>query len=234
MAGLWHLSDTELLQQLAAGDLEEFQRAARVRSYGAGDVVFAPTESPRSVYILTEGAVRIFRRSEKGGEATFGYVQPGEVFGELPAVTALARESYAEATTASVVWQVPIELFRRLLGSRPGVAEQVSRQLGQRMKRIERRVEGLMFDDARLRLAVILQELSEHFGREHGDAIEIDGNFTQSELATLVGCTRQTLNQSLGELESRGLVEMKRRRLRLSKPDALREFIRTERAAGGA
>ena len=121
-------------------------------------------------------------------------------------------------------------MFRRLLGSKPGVGQIVSEQLAERLRRIERRVEGLIFHDARLRLAVIVNELCEHFGKKVGDAVEIDGNFTQTELATLVGCTRQTLNQSLRELESEGLVAMKRRRIRVTRLEALQEFIRREKA----
>ncbi|MCP4036132.1 MAG: Crp/Fnr family transcriptional regulator [bacterium] len=228
MAGFWHLSDFELLQGLAPEEMEQLERAAHVRSYDTSEVVFRPDKDPQSVYLLKEGSVRIYRLSDSGAEATFGYVRPGEIFGELSAVTALGRESHAEAAAPSVVWVVPIGLFRDLMGSKSGVAQHVSRQLGDRLKRIEKRVEGLMFHEAHLRLALILRELADHFGMQKGDGIEIDGDFTQSELATLVGCSRQTLNQCLRELETRGLVEMKRRRVALPKPDALRDFIEHE------
>ena len=225
MSGIWHLDDLEILSDLSPAEMDELQRASRAQRYDTGALVFGPTVTPQSVYLLKEGAVRIYRLSEKGAEATFGYVQPGEIFGELAAVTHQGRESYAEATTPSVVWRVPIDLFRRLLGSRAGVAEQVSQQLGDRLKRIERRVEGLMFHDVRLRLAMILRELADHFGVRRADGIQIDGDFTQAELATLVGCSRQTLNPCLRELESMGLVHVKRRRLQIPKPEALSEFI---------
>ena len=50
--------------------------------------------------------------------------------------------------------------------------------------------------------------------------------------ATLVGCSRQTLNQCLRELESLGLVEMKRRRVFVPQPEALREFVHSQRNHG--
>jgi len=228
MSGIWHLDDLEILRGLSPEELDQLQRASRAQPYETGALVFGPTVSPQSVFLLKEGAIRIYRLSDKGAEATFGYVQPGEIFGELAAVTQQGRESYAEATTPSVVWRIPIDLFRKLLGSRSGVAEQVSRQLGNRLKRIERRVEGLMFHDARLRLAMILRELADHFGVRKNDGIQIDGDFTQAELATLVGCSRQTLNPCLRELESLGLVQVKRRRLQIPKPESLREFIASE------
>lgn len=222
MAGLWHLNEFELLKSLGPEGMRILEQAAQKQRFEPGEIVFRPSAHPRSVFLLMEGAVRIYRLSDKGAEATFGYVKPGEIFGELTVVTELARESYAEAAAPSVVWRLPIPLFREMLGSRPGVAHQVSQQLGARLKSIERRVEGLVFHDARIRLALILQELAEHFGLQKGTAIEIDGDFTQAELATLVGCTRQTLNQVLHELEAQGLVEMRRRRVILPDPEKLR------------
>ncbi len=225
MAGLWHLNDLELLSDLEPEGMQALERAAQKQTFDAGETVFRPSAEPRSVYLLMEGAIRIYRLSDKGAEATLGYVKPGEVFGELAAVTEFARESYAEAAAHSVVWRLPIGLFRELLGSKPGLAQHVSLQLGNRLKSIERRVEGLVFHDARIRLALILHELADHFGLQKGTAVEIDGDFTQAELATLVGCTRQTLNQALHELEAQGLIEMRRRRVILPEPEKLRGSI---------
>ncbi len=225
MPGLWHLSDLDWFEELASDEAQLLERSALVKSYAAGQMIFRPTTEPHSVYLLRDGTVRIFRVSGEGAEATFGYVRPGEVFGELTAVTGHQRESYAEAVSDAEVWQVPIELFRRLLGSRPGVGRSVAAQVGDRLKRIERRVEGLMFHDARARLAIVLRELGEHFGIQKGPALEIDADFTQGELATLVGCSRQTLNQCVRELGDLGLARMERKRVTLPDPAALREFI---------
>ena len=51
----------------------------------------------------------------------------------------------------------------------------------------------------------------------------IDVDFTQGELATLVGSTRQTINSNLREFEREGWVGYKGRRLVLLRAEALRE-----------
>ena len=225
MSVLWHVSDIDWFDELTEDEMRQVESSVHAQRYDVGQTIFSPTSEPRSVFLLKEGTARIYRVSSDGAEATFGYVRPGEVFGELAAVTGLSRESYAEAASPAIVWRIPIELFRRLLGSRPGVGKTVASQMGQRLKRIERRVEGLMFHDASSRLAIVLKELGDHFGLERGGAIEIDGEFTQSELATLVGCTRQTLNQCLRDFDGKGMVEMKRRRIRILDPKLLREHV---------
>lgn len=207
--------------------MRRLQRASVRCDFGRGATVFTPDSDPHELYLLERGLVRIYRLSNEGNETTFGYVAPGEVFGELPAFGDFPRESFASAVHPSRVWKIPVPPFQRMLEQRPAVMLAVTRQIGQRMKRIESRVEKLVFRDVRARLAGILLELSEDFGKPRGDALALEIDLTQSELATLVGSTRQTINTSVGELESAGLIEREGRRLILVKPKELARVARS-------
>jgi CRP-like cAMP-binding protein len=194
--------------------------------------VFAPTAHPHSVYLLETGRVRIYRVSESGTETTLGYVQPGEVFGEFAALGDYPRESYAEAAERCLVWKIPREHFQPLVESRPDLGTAISKQIGTRLKRIESRVEDLVFRDAHTRVVIALLELGDRFGHDDGAGrIRIGVQITQAELATLVGATRQTVNASLKELSRVGLLKRDRRRLVLTEPDKLREALRIARGA---
>jgi CRP-like cAMP-binding protein len=234
MSDFWHLVNVDWLAQLSGDERAKLEGAAILHRFSPGETVFAPEVHPHSVYLLCEGRVRIYRLSEGGSETTFGYVAPGEVFGELPAFGDHPRESFAEAVVPSVVWKVPLAVFQELLEGRPSLVFEVTKQIGQRLKRIESRVESLVFLDARTRLARILLELACDLGvSSDGDAV-IDAELTQSELATLVGATRQTVNASLGELIHDGLVERDGKRLRIPNVERLRQSLQDRmRAAGG-
>jgi len=220
----WHLHSFDWLGELSEDDLGKLRGASAHLEFPKGATVFAPTTNPHSVYLLERGLVRIYRLSEDGDETTFGYVAPGEVFGELAAFGDFPRESFAAAIRDSLVWKVPVEDFRDLLARRPSLVIEITRQIGQRMKRIESRVEHLVFRDARSRVAHILLELAEDFGRKEGDVTRIDVELTQSELATLVGATRQTVNASLRELEQDGLLRQAHRRIEILEPERLRKL----------
>ncbi len=215
---VWHLRAVDWLKELSTEEFRSLQLGSRHLDFDRGETVFAPETHPHELYLLERGLVRIYRLSSEGSETTFGYVAPGEVFGELTAFGEFPRESFAVAVHPSRVWKIPVSLFQRLIEGRPSVVLEITRQIGQRMKRIESRVEKLVFRDVRSRLAGILLELSEDFGVHRGDRIALDIEVTQSELATLVGSTRQTINASLGELEDAGLIERDGRRLVLVKP----------------
>ncbi len=218
---VWHLHDLDWLRELSEPELEALRRRSDARNYRRGATVFAPQTHPHSLYLLERGLVRIYRLSRDGAETTFGYVAPGEVFGELTAFGDFPRESFATAVHPSRVWKIPREVFQNLLAERPGLVFEITRQIGQRMKRIESRVENLVFRDVRSRVARILLELAEDFGVRRAEQLVVDLELTQGELATLVGSTRQSVNASLGDLEEAGLVQREGRRLVVVKPREL-------------
>ena len=211
--------------ELGPHALQSLQQSGSAKRYGVGETIFAPAAHPESVYLLESGLARVYRVSEAGGETSFGYVAPGEFFGELAAFGEEPRESFAQAVQASVVWAIAREPFQRLMASRPALLLAIARQMAQRMKRVEARVEDLVFRSVRVRVAHMLAELAESFGRTDGDRVVIDMPITQADLATLVGATRQTVNQALGELGREGLVERRRQRIVLPSIDALAHLV---------
>jgi CRP/FNR family cyclic AMP-dependent transcriptional regulator len=218
----WHLHHFDWLSALSAAETARLRRDSSQREYGAGERIFSPAAHPQSVYLLERGLVRIHRVSSSGVETTFGYVRRGEIFGELAAFSARPRESYATAVRSSLVWRLPRGVINEVLALHPGITIAITRQVGSRLKRIESRVEHLVFRSVSSRVAAILLELAEDFGRVEGDGVVIHLAISQEELATLVGASRQAVNASLREFERDGVIGREGRRRVLLDVDALR------------
>ncbi|HBZ68384.1 MAG TPA: hypothetical protein DEP35_00930 [Deltaproteobacteria bacterium] len=228
MDDYWHLRNVDWLDSLSPDESELLKRESTSRCYAPGEMIFAPTSHPSSVYLVEQGLVRIYRLSETGAEVTFGYVSPGEVFGELALFGVTSRESFAESVIRSTVRKFPRAVLMRLLEMRPAMVIAVTKQMGERMRRIESRVEALVFRDVRSRVARILLELAEDFGRPQGEGIVIDLPLTQGELATLVGSVRQTVNDALRQFEQAGWIRQSGRQIEIVKRDELQQL--TQRA----
>lgn len=226
MSDFWHLHGLDFLSELSEDETARLLRGASSREYGPGETVFEPAARPHSVYLLERGLVRIYRLSAAGDEATLGYVRPGEVFGELGAFSDLPRESFAQAVRASHVWRVARAGLLRVLQEHPRIALEVTAQIGNRFKRIESRVESLVFRNLRSRIAHILLELAEDFGHEDGKGVSIDIPLSQQDLAALVGATRQSVNLCLRELREAGLIRYRNRRFAVPDVAALRGSAR--------
>jgi CRP-like cAMP-binding protein len=230
VSDFWHLHHIDWLSSLSDEATEALKRESTLRSHAPEEMIFAPTPDAQSVYILEKGLVRIYRLSESGDEATFGYVTPGEVFGELALFGYTERESFAQAVTACEVRQIPCESFERLLTSQASITIAITKQIGARMKRIESRIEHLVFRDVRARIARVLLELADDFGSPSGSAITIDLRLTQSEFATLVGSVRQTVNENLRRFEQNGWIRREDGRIVIRDRQELERVSRTGRA----
>ena len=201
MTEMWHLSAINWLTELSSDNLEKLRRAATVFRVGSQELVFEPNPQPQYVFILESGLVRMYRTCGHGEEVTFGYIHPGEVFGELAIFVDKPRESYAIAMERSAVIRIERDVFSDVLREHPSIVFSVATQMGSRFKKIESRVEDLVFCDARARLARIIIDLAEEFGVQADGGVLIDVRLTHAELATLVGSSRPTVSIALGELE---------------------------------
>lgn len=86
----------------------------------------------------------------------------------------------------------------------------------------------LVFRSARSRLARILIQLADDFGRKQDDGILVDLELTHVEVAKLTGTTRPTVSIALGELEDEGLGARDRGRFRILQPQALRSLAKEQ------
>jgi len=232
MSDFWHLHGLDWLGELSKAETQRILGASSSRDHARAETVFEPALHPHSVYLLERGLVRIYRLSALGDEATLGYVRPGEVFGELSAFSDQPRESFATAVRASRVWRIPRAELRRVLDRHPRMALSVTVQIANRFKRIESRVENLIFRNLRSRIAHVLQELAEDFGQDEAGGRLIDLPLSQQDIATLVGATRQSVNGCLRELRDSALVSYRGRRFTLPDLAALRRAADVEAAPG--
>ena len=91
--------------------------------------------------------------------------------------------------------------------------------IGMRFKRLERRLQLLLFKDTKTRLLEFLEELNEDYGYccpNTGDMV-IKHPYTQRDIANLIGTSRPTLNTLLNELKELCIIEFNRNEKRLKK-----------------
>ncbi len=206
MIEFWHLQNVDWLGELSPEIADGLREAAELTHYPQGALIFKPAIDPRYVFLLETGLVRIYRESEHAEQVTFGYVKPGEVFGECAVFQDRPRESFAAAHEPSDVLRLSRQRFRDAIQSKPSIMFAVAKQIEGRFKNIESRVEDLVFRDARSRLAHVILNLSEEFGLVEDDRTTVQIKLTHAELATLIGTSRPTVSIALGELEDEGVV----------------------------
>lgn len=205
MVEIWHLRDIDWLRELPDHVVARLTAEAELADYTSGAVIFTPQPEPDDVFVLVSGLVRIYRTSSRGEEVTFGYIHPGEAFGELSVFSDGPRESFAAAVEPSRVMRVKRDEFASAIRANSSAVFSIARQIEGRFKQIESRVEDLVFKSVRARVAHVLLQLVGEFGTG-APAPAIGLRLTHADIATLIGASRPTVSIALGELEDAGIV----------------------------
>jgi CRP-like cAMP-binding protein len=193
---------------LSGQELEVLADSLGKRTFAKGMIIFHKDSPGRSLYIIESGKVRIFILSQSGQEISVRIYGPGDVFGELSMLDGLPRSAGAVTTEKTEVLTLHRDDFLALLDRFPRVAAGIIATLSQRVRYTTEYAEGLAFLDVFGRVAGRLLELADRYGVDTGEGTEIDLRLTQSELASLVGTTRESVNKVLGAFRDEGLIKL--------------------------
>jgi len=219
----WYLKSCLLFEQLSAEEISLLERNSRARTFPKGSPIYLPVDHADAVLLLARGRVKLGVYTPEGKQAILAFIEPGELFGELAVLGDSPRDEYAEAVEPSMVIMVPGAEMRRLMANHPEFALGITKLIGLRRRRVERRLKYLLFRSSRDRLLHLLLELIEDYGRVNSDGVLIDLKLSHQDLANIIGTTRETVTIVLGDLQSEGYVKLGRRCLLISDPDRLRE-----------
>ena len=175
---------------------------------------------------MKKGMVRLISLSDQGKETILHILKPDEVFGEL-LLSEEKRAFTAIATEDSLVTIISQESFVALLSAVPTVALNFIRLLSNRLATVERGMAEFSHTWSYHRLARVLLQLSEKYGREVSSGTFISVRLTHEDLANLIGTSRETVTTQLSKFTRLGLLKREARHFIVAK-SRLVDFIRSE------
>ncbi|MEQ8846545.1 Crp/Fnr family transcriptional regulator [Botrimarina sp.] len=220
---IWYLKQCDLFRRLSAEQIARLEPGCRSRRFRRGEPVYLPDDAAEWGMVLAEGRVKIGSSTDDGKQTILAFIEPGELFGELDALDGEPRQEFAEAAEKSHVVLLPAGALLDLIGSDASLAAGVTKLIGLRRRRIERRLKSLLFRSNRQRLVSLLTELAQQYGQPSVDppGVRLAIKLSHQDIASLIGSTRETVTIILGELQNEGLLSIGRRRLVLTDLAAL-------------
>ena len=222
------LAETDLFGVLEASTLAEVAERTMVRVVEKGQTIFVQDEPGDRLFALADGSVKLVVRSAQGEVVELARHWRPAVFGEVALLDGGPRSATAEAVERTTLVVVTRDELIRLLRSDSKVVDRVLKALGELIRRADLLATELVFLDLPGRLARRLLELAE---TPDGPAEGTAGpghvrlrtrRVTQTELANMVGGSRQSVNIALRSLEKRGYVRLAGWTIELLDPNELR------------
>ena len=214
------ISETPLFEGLSQDRITRAAGAFCVRSYDRGETISGAADTDPRTYIMVDGVARSVRINSDGRCLTSGLVESGMVFGNLP-FGEDARTEQVEALVDCDVLRASTADIEALASVDPIVARNLARSNGQRLRAAEARLAALAFQPVPARLAGVVIELADHFGKVTPEGVRIDIRLTHGALAEMTGTTRETLTKVSGWLRSEDIASIERRMIGVSDWDAL-------------
>ena len=135
------------------------------------------------------------------------------MFGEMALTAQRLREAYAEAMEPSDICVLKSEDLESIVRGNPDVGLQMIRVLSERLRVCETRLEDIGLKEVPARLASLVLQLAESEGVMTSEGLKIPTHYTHRQLATMIGSSRETVTRAFTELQERGAVELRRRRI---------------------
>jgi CRP-like cAMP-binding protein len=215
------LRSCPLFTRVDADALMGVVRRLRQRRFRRNEVIFHQGDPGGALYVITEGAVKIVLPSPEGEEAIIATLRAGDFFGELALLDGEPHSATATAVEPTETLSLPRDVFLDLMGREPDLRDALLKGITAELRRLTGHVEELHFLDLAGRLAKRLRRLAEDQAPGASGEIVLDWPYTQSDLAAMIGGTRQSVNKLLAELVEKGLVVIDRDRLVIHDLEAL-------------
>ena len=208
------LKDFRVFADLKAEDLEKLDQLIRRIDYGADELIFMEGAPAFGFYLVFSGAVKLVKRSAKGKSQILKIVGPGGLLGETTLFDKGVHNAYAKTLVPSTVGFIERGDFFYFLEHHTKVIFRFFERLSLEVKAFQNKLAERSYASSKERLARLILAL----GRS---GIEL----SRSELAEMAGVSSKTAIRTLGELESRGIISLDNRKIKVLKEEYLRRLM---------
>jgi len=200
------------------------QRVQR-RSFPAGTYLTREGEPADSMFVIEHGLVRVSRTSRQGRELVLGLFGAGDMIGELGVLEASGtRTADAMAVEATSCVALTKDDLRAVVRKTPELGLRLLATLVDHIRRKDEELAEIAFLDLPGRLAHKLLQLADRHGEPVEGGVRITVRVPQSELAAMVGSSRENVNRALGRFVTMGAVAVDRGSITILDADALRSL----------
>jgi CRP/FNR family cyclic AMP-dependent transcriptional regulator len=198
----------------------------RSRRYRRNETIFHQGDPGDSLYVIEAGSVKIVLPDPEGQEgAIIATLGPGDFFGELALLDGEEHSATAIALESTEALVLRRDAFERLVDEDPNLRRALFAGLVGELRRLTYHVGELHFLNLPGRLARQIVRMAREADPAAQGEIRLSWPFSQSELASMIGGTRQTVNRLLADFTAEGLIRIEKETL------VVPDLDRLERAA---
>ena len=203
--------DRSLFHGVGDEALAEIGLQRHWKRFAAGAHLYMEGETPRCVYCVRDGKVKLYRSLPDGRNAILGISGSGDLLGVRPLLLGRDHDLGAQALEATTACLLDRDTFVSVLGRHSGLSLRLAMRLSNDLHEAYQQLVGATMKTPADRVREVLVSLTESHGRHAPDGDRIASGLSQDELAALAGMSRRTLSRAMAQLRQEGFVQCTRR-----------------------
>ncbi|WP_188455310.1 Crp/Fnr family transcriptional regulator [Virgibacillus oceani] len=201
------LQKVPLFKDLTDYEMEPIVDLAKFRMYRHGTHIFMQGDPLTNVYFIHQGKVKIYKSDLNGKEQIVNILQPDDMFPHAGFFRQDNYPAHASILEDAVLIYIPIRLFEDFLYTHPEICVKLFRVLGDKLVDLQQRLEEKILHNTYEQIIMLLLRLGKDYGIKTKDnQIRIATQFTNRELANMIGTSRETISRTLTQLKKQNLI----------------------------
>jgi len=194
----------------------------------AGSYLFWEGDAADKLYFMKTGRVKITKSSDEGKSFILYMYGQGDLFGQLDPFHDSNHNFNAEVVEDSVIGIIQQKDLETLLWQHGDLAIEFMKWMGLMHRMTQTKFRDLMMFGKPGALCSTLIRLSNSYGQQNGSQILITKKLTNSELADMIGATRESVNRMLSDLKKLNVVSMDNNNIVIENIDYLKNICQCE------
>lgn len=206
------IAGAPLFRSAAAEDIEELARRAHSLAVPRGKAIAPLKGADEQIYIIESGAAALLDRDPAADRAILvALLGAGEVIGLVRAAEALCgvevgHKSEWRALSNLTLVAIPAADFTRVMRRSEELSKQVLAALAHALRQMTLRFSAALLHPLEMRLAALLAQLGAIAAGNHWEPTANIGRIQQTQIAEMLGVSREHINRTLIMWEKSGLI----------------------------
>ncbi|WP_066369574.1 Crp/Fnr family transcriptional regulator [Neobacillus fumarioli] len=202
------LSGFSLFHELNDLEITKIASISIVRTWKKHSHIFLQGDPLEHVYFIYEGKIKIYKSDVNGKEQIVTIMKKGEMFPHIGFFRKGDYPANAEVLEPAIIIAVPVSQFENILIETPELCIKVFRILGERIIDLQNRLEEQILNNTYEQIVKLLIRLAKNYGSAQEDGtIRLKYEFTNTDLANMIGTTRETISRTLTKMKKEQLIE---------------------------
>lgn len=218
----FYFNNTRLMDKLTPRSRKLLEKGIVKKKIKAGKVIYRQRASPKGVYILRKGKVKIYQTNQDSSKQIMYIYTAGEMFGYRPIICEEMHPVSAAALEDCSYDFIPKDHFVKCLNASADLVRILLISLSHEFSVWANNISVFARYPVKSRVALGLLILVEKYKTEECDN---EVAISRSEFASYIGTVKETVVRAIQEFRTKKIVETQGSRIRILKPEALQAYV---------